>query len=637
MKKIYFFKNLLSVIVVLLAFAFTANAQSKKISMQGFLKDANGKAVTDGNKVLTFKIYDAISGGTALWTKVFSTVPVQGGVYAVQLGLGKNPADIDTEISALLWDVPYYVGITVESETELTPRTEFTYAPYTFAVNKASLADVATRALTADAVGGGVDLAINNSDANIRIIKNSTSPIDKNIYIGNGSGAISKLYLYSNNEVTMSVENKNVGIGLSGAPSSTLDVARGTAAGGTATFQGTEHAAHFNFGSAEHTYIRAGRTGAGVFVNDSHSGNVLLAGGGGNVLLAGGGGRVGIGSGGPPQSTLVVRRGNAPEGSAFLAGTQYGSYFAYGDAEYTIINGGKVGATVAINSAAGTGNVLIAGGGGRVGIGSIAAANPQALLHIGGTGSVSGPAYYTNAYFASTSTTLEELTSEYGFPNIVVRADGSIWCNNGAFTATSDKRIKNIIGLTSTGSDLAVLSKIEITDYKYKDEVANGKGLQKKVIAQQLQEVYPIAVTSQTGIVPNVFAAAEKSTVHEGATIITTASPHDFATGDLVKLIIENTSEKQLIVNVIDAKTFSVEEAINEKVFVYGKSVNDLLTVDYDAVAMLNVSATQELAKQIEQLKAENIKLKTENKSYENRLGKIEAMLQLGVSIPTGK
>jgi hypothetical protein len=101
MKKIYFFKNLLSVIVVLLAFAFTTNAQSKKISMQGFLKDANGKAVTDGNKVLTFKIYDAISGGTALWTKVFSTVPVQGGVYAVQLGLGKNPADIDTEISAL--------------------------------------------------------------------------------------------------------------------------------------------------------------------------------------------------------------------------------------------------------------------------------------------------------------------------------------------------------------------------------------------------------------------------------------------------------------------------------------------------------------------------------------------------------
>ena len=33
------------------------------------------------------------------------------------------------------------------------------------------------------------------------------------------------------------------------------------------------------------------------------------------------------------------------------------------------------------------------------------------------------------------------------------------------------------------------------------------------------------------------------------------------------------------------------------KVFVYGKEVNDFHVVDYDAVAMLNVSATQELHK----------------------------------------
>ena len=62
----------------------------------------------------------------------------------------------------------------------------------------------------------------------------------------------------------------------------------------------------------------------------------------------------------------------------------------------------------------------------------------------------------------------------------------------------------------------------------------------------------------------------------------------------------------------------------------YGKHVNDLLTVDYDAVSMLNVSATQELSKQIEQLKAENAKL-------QNRLMKIEASLQNGVNAGTGK
>jgi ribosomal protein S11 len=287
-----------------------------------------------------------------------------------------------------------YVGITVESETELTPRTEFTYAPYTFAVNKANLADVATRALTADAVGGGVDLAINNSDANIRIIKNSTSPIDKNIYIGYDSGPVSKLYLYSNNEVTMSVENKNVGIGLSVAPTATLDVGRGAAGGdgtGTAIFRGTEHASHFNYGSAENTYIRAGKENAVVYINDTHYGNVSLAAGGGRV-------GIGIGSTVAPTATLDVARGTAGgdgTGTAIFRGTAHDSHFNSGSAENTHIRAGKTGAVVYINDSH-NGNVSLAGGGGSVGIGSTAAANPQALLHIGGTGLVYGPAYYTN-------------------------------------------------------------------------------------------------------------------------------------------------------------------------------------------------------------------------------------------------
>jgi hypothetical protein len=128
----------------------------------------------------------------------------------VQLGTGKNAANVDTEISSLPWNVPYFVGITVESEPELAPRTEFTYAPYTFAVNKATLADIATRALTADGVGGGVNLAVNNSDANIRIIKNSTSSIDRDIYLGLGSGSTSSLHLFSNNNETMTVAGGNI-------------------------------------------------------------------------------------------------------------------------------------------------------------------------------------------------------------------------------------------------------------------------------------------------------------------------------------------------------------------------------------------------------------------------------------------
>ena len=37
-----------------------------------------------------------------------------------------------------------------------------------------------------------------------------------------------------------------------------------------------------------------------------------------------------------------------------------------------------------------------------------------------------------------------------------------------------------------------------------------------------------------------------------------------------------------------------------DKVFVFGREVNDFRTVDYEAIAMLNVSATQELARKLE-------------------------------------
>lgn len=112
---------------------FNANAQStqsRKLSVQGYLKDGNGKAVDNGNYAITFKIYDVATSGTALWTEDNTAVNVYGGIYTVQLGA-------INDISTLAWDKPYFLGISI-SGTELSPRTELTYAPYAFAVNKAT-------------------------------------------------------------------------------------------------------------------------------------------------------------------------------------------------------------------------------------------------------------------------------------------------------------------------------------------------------------------------------------------------------------------------------------------------------------------------------------------------------------------
>ncbi len=114
----------------LFLFCFTSmnvKAQTKKISIQGFLKDGNSKAVDNGQYELIFKLYTVASGGTAIWTETNSAVNVYGGVYSVQLGA-------ITPISTLAFDVPYFLGVTIQG-TELTPRMELTYAPYALAVD----------------------------------------------------------------------------------------------------------------------------------------------------------------------------------------------------------------------------------------------------------------------------------------------------------------------------------------------------------------------------------------------------------------------------------------------------------------------------------------------------------------------
>lgn len=70
----------------------------------------------------------------------------------------------------------------------------------------------------------------------------------------------------------------NVSIGSGDYPTATLNIARGTAADGTAIFQGTHHRSFFNKGTTEDTYIRAGKTNGMVYINDIPGSKVSLNG-----------------------------------------------------------------------------------------------------------------------------------------------------------------------------------------------------------------------------------------------------------------------------------------------------------------------------------------------------------------------
>lgn len=95
--------------------------------IQGVLRDQLGDLVADGNYDLTFRLYETETGGSAIWTETISSVPVLHGVFSDDLG------DISS-FSSISFDRTYWLGISINGGSEMTPRSKFTNSPYTMAV-----------------------------------------------------------------------------------------------------------------------------------------------------------------------------------------------------------------------------------------------------------------------------------------------------------------------------------------------------------------------------------------------------------------------------------------------------------------------------------------------------------------------
>ncbi len=192
----------------------------------------------------------------------------------------------------------------------------------------------------------------------------------------------------------------------------------------------------------------------------------------------------------------------------------------------------------------------------------------------------------------------------------------------------SDERIKNVVGRSDAGKDLKTLQEIEVTDYFYKDMHEQGNRPHKKVIAQQVERVFPQAVSQSTLVVPDIYKAA---TFRNGWVSLKT----DLKVGDRVRLIAESEEGLHEVLEVKGDSFRTAFKALSDKVFVYGREVNDFRSVDYDAISMLNVSATQELKREkdaeIQTLRDENATLRRElaakDASLEARLIALESRM----------
>lgn len=146
-------------------------SDSQDITYQGILTNSGGEPVI-GPVNLTFVLYDADVDGGILWQETINGVEIlESGSFSVVLGqslpIPNNAFD----------EVATYLGVSVNGDTELSPRVEMTSSPYSFKVN------------TINGAGGGNITSALSIDGSL-IVNGTTTTNDLKIPTGAVDGYV---------------------------------------------------------------------------------------------------------------------------------------------------------------------------------------------------------------------------------------------------------------------------------------------------------------------------------------------------------------------------------------------------------------------------------------------------------------
>ncbi|HYM20473.1 MAG TPA: hypothetical protein VEW28_05650 [Candidatus Kapabacteria bacterium] len=110
----------MTAILLAVTFSSTLAQIPRRLSYQGQLADKKGVPVADGTHVLTLTLYPTRTGAISVYSTT-DTVTTSAGIFSTLL---------DSIPNTVLFDREYYLGISVDGGTELSPRTPLASAPY---------------------------------------------------------------------------------------------------------------------------------------------------------------------------------------------------------------------------------------------------------------------------------------------------------------------------------------------------------------------------------------------------------------------------------------------------------------------------------------------------------------------------
>jgi hypothetical protein len=231
------------------------------------------------------------------------------------------------------------------------------------------------------------------------------------------------------------------------------------------------------------------------------------------------------------------------------------------------------------------------------------------------------------SYFTGTSLA-NTYNNAYSYA-VSCKITGSIWVTS-YFISSSDIRIKEEIEDINDNVALDMILSIEPKTYKYIDKMERGDKKVYGFIAQQIKQVIPEAVKIEKAYIPNIMLLADYNNC-----IITLPSQPTKTTikiNDKLKCFdnINNIIEVEVI-EIIDELTFKIKELekpyTDSQIFIYGTFIDDFHTIDKSYIFTINVCATQELHKQIEQQNAIITSHEKKIKDLENTISNIMSRL----------
>jgi hypothetical protein len=137
------------------------------------------------------------------------------------------------------------------------------------------------------------------------------------------------------------------------------------------------------------------------------------------------------------------------------------------------------------------------------------------------------------------------------------------------------------------------------------DTVAEGTGVKKGLIAQEVETIVPEAVSRGKQFVPNIYVqpTAFKYEPTLRQLVITLPKAFTIQAGDQVRIMTDTARFDLPVVAVHSPEKFVLGKCEHQpaQIFVFGTEVSDFRTLNYDRIFTIGVSAIQELSRMLEE------------------------------------